>query len=125
MTRRRPPMVLLAVALLALGAAAFAWLATPPGRAFDAETWRAREAAWDDSAARMADRLIAQSTLQGMTRNDVVRLLGTPPQTPYFGDWDLVYWLGPERGYFSVDSEWLVVRLDARQRVTDYRIVRD
>jgi hypothetical protein len=35
------------------------------------------------------------------------------------------YWLGPERSYFSVDSEWLVLRLDRAGRVVEYRIVRD
>jgi len=111
--------------MLLVGGATVAWYAMPPGVAFDGQAWRSREQTWDDSAARMADRLIAQSTLQGMTRSEVVSLLGTPPQTRYFSDWDLVYWLGPERGFFSIDSEWLVVRLDARQRVIDYRIVRD
>lgn len=125
MTRWRPRTLLLASMSLAVGIAVVLWLAMPPGRAFDAQAWRSREAAWDDNAARMADRLIAQSTLTGMTRNEVVRMLGTPPETAYFKDWDLVYRLGPERGMFAIDSEWLVVRFDGRQRVTDYRIVRD
>jgi hypothetical protein len=51
-------------------------------------------------------------------------LLGVPPPTPYFREYDYVYWLGPERGLFSIDSEWLVVKLQndvvvAAEVVTD------
>ncbi len=73
----------------------------------------------------MADRLVAQRTLRGKTRVEVVALLGEPPPTEYFRNWDLVYWLGPERALFSIDCEWLVFRLDQTGRVADYRIVRD
>lgn len=52
-------------------------------------------------------------------------MLGKPPATDYFSDWDLVYWLGPERGFLSIDSEWLVVKLDQNEVVTDFKIVRD
>ena len=52
-------------------------------------------------------------------------MLGEPPHTGYFKDWDLVYWLGRERGFISIDSEWLVVRLDPKGWVREYRIVRD
>ncbi len=34
----------------------------------------------------------------------------------------MVYWQGPERSFFSIDSLWLVLRLDADSRVVDYRI---
>jgi hypothetical protein len=73
----------------------------------------------------MADRLIARDTLRGTSRLEVVEMLGEPPATGYFRNWDLVYWLGPERGFLGIDSEWLVVRLDMQGRVTEYRIVRD
>jgi hypothetical protein len=33
-----------------------------------------------------------------------------PPPSEYFREYDYVYWLGPERGFVSIDSEWLVVR---------------
>jgi hypothetical protein len=60
-----------------------------------------------------------------MTREQTVAILGEPDKTEYFRDWDMVYWLGPERGFMSIDSEWLVFRLDGQQKVTDYKIVRD
>ena len=73
----------------------------------------------------MADRLIARRELLGKTRGDVVELLGEPTPTGHFADWDMVYWLGPERGFISIDSEWLVLRLAEDGRVVDNRIVRD
>jgi hypothetical protein len=42
----------------------------------------------------------------GVKPEEVVSLFRTPPETNYFRDYDLVYWLGSERGYFSFDSEW-------------------
>jgi hypothetical protein len=73
----------------------------------------------------MADRLVAEGTLRGKTRDEIFRMLGEPPKTDYFRDWDLVYWLGPERGFMRIDSEWLVIRFDTQGQVTECRIVRD
>lgn len=73
----------------------------------------------------LADRLLADRALIGRTRAEVVALLGEPPPTGYFREWDLVYHLGPERTWMSIDSEWLVLRLAADGRVTDARLVRD
>jgi hypothetical protein len=73
----------------------------------------------------MADRLVARGTLHGKTRAEVVEMLGEPPPTEYFHEWDLVYWLGPERSFFPVDSEWLVIRFSPDGRVAEYRIARD
>jgi hypothetical protein len=36
-----------------------------------------------------------------------------------------VYWLGPERGPFGIDSEWLCVRLDSHDRVVSSVILKD
>jgi hypothetical protein len=52
-------------------------------------------------------------------------MLGEPPPTSYFRQWDMVYWLGMERGFVSIDSEWLVIRLDQDGRVAESRIVTD
>ena len=73
----------------------------------------------------MADRIVARHVLRGMTSSQVTDMLGKPPATDYFREWDLVYWLGPERGFLSIDSEWLVVKLDQNEVVADFKIVRD
>jgi hypothetical protein len=61
---------------------------------------------------RMVDDLLRRHRLVGMSKAQVDDLLGVPPQTEYFREYDYVYWLGPERGAFSIDSEWLVLKLD-------------
>ncbi len=73
----------------------------------------------------MVDDLLRQSRLVGMQRANVLRLLGEPTRTGYFRQYDLVYWLGPERGLFSIDSEWLVMLTDSAGRVTEAKLVTD
>ncbi len=80
-------------------------------RPFEPEAWK-RENSEAAAGVRvtMVDDLLKSHRLVGMSRPQIEALLGVPPPTPYFSDYDLVYWLGPERGAFSIDSEWLVVR---------------
>ena len=115
---------LLAAAALLL-AAVGAWAVWPTGRAFDQAVWRDEKQVVQGVRLEMADRIMASKMLRGKTRAEVVEMLGEPPKTEYFKSWDMVYWLGPERGFISIDSEWLVVKLDAQGRVSDYRIVHD
>lgn len=96
-----------------------------PGRPFDPVAWHDESQVREDVRLAMADRLIADGALIGKTRAEVVALLGEPPPTGYFFDWDLVYWLGQERGFIGIDSEWLVLRLGEDGLVVDNRIVRD
>lgn len=112
-------------AALAAGAA-LGWSFGPSRKPFDAAAWQdERQARRRNVRLKMADHIVATKMLSGKTRAEVVALLGEPPPTEYFKSWDLVYWLGPERGFISIDSEWLVVKLDAQGKVSDYRIVRD
>ena len=90
--------------------------------------WRAGESNWTDPwkrRHRMADWLVFSHALIGKTRADVVGQLGEPPPTDYFREWSMVYNLGLERGFFSIDSEWLVARIGQDGRVEETRIVRD
>jgi len=73
----------------------------------------------------MVDDLLRRHPFKGMTREQVTAIIGEPEKTEYFKDWDMVYWLGPERGFMSIDSEWLVLRLDNQKKISDVRIVRD
>lgn len=94
---------------------------------FVSERWKA--SADSDQAhplrIRMVDDLLRKHRLIGQTRSEIEQLLGVPPQTPYFHNYDLVYWLGPERGLMSIDSEWLCIRFGVEQRATEARILRD
>jgi hypothetical protein len=79
--------------------------------AFDSAAWKAENGdAAQGVRVHMVDDLLARHKLVGMSRAQVEELLGVPPDTPYFREYDYVYWLGPERGFISIDSEWLVVK---------------
>jgi hypothetical protein len=73
----------------------------------------------------MADGLVWFGTLDGKSRAFVSELLGAPTPTDKWRSWDLVYWLGAERSFLSIDSEWLVIRFNDQGVVVEIRIVRD
>ncbi|HEX8394605.1 MAG TPA: hypothetical protein VF665_19820 [Longimicrobium sp.] len=96
-------------------------------REFEPAAWRANDKS-DPSRPvrlRMADDLVASGRLSGLHRTEVERLLGPPGDKAMWKDWDMVYYLGPERGLLSLDSEWLVIRLGTDGRVLRHEIVRD
>jgi hypothetical protein len=72
----------------------------------------------------MIDDLMDRLDDRHQSRIDIVRLLGVPRRSNYFPQYDLVYWVGPERG-MGVDSEWLVFRFDRSDRVSEARLVTD
>ena len=97
---------------------------------FDAKSWRERALDQEypewPTRLRMVDDLIATRRLDSVTRDQLLALLGPADETDHFRNWNLVYWLGPERnGFVRIDSEWLVIRFDAESRVASYRLVRD
>ena len=94
-------------------------------RPFDAAAWQGEKPLTNDVRIRMVDDLLRRHSFRGMTRDQVTAIVGEPDKTGYFKEWDLVYRLGPERGFMSIDSEWLVFRLDRQKKVTELRIVRD
>jgi hypothetical protein len=96
-----------------------------PSAPFDAAAWRHGRTSDNHVRLRMVDPLLESGRLEGLTRPQVLELLGPPDGGSYFRDWDFVYWLGPERGFISIDSEWLVLRLGSDGRVSEYRVVRD
>jgi hypothetical protein len=101
------------------------WSIRPLGRPFDRRAWQDPVRVRQGVRLEMADRLVGSGTLRGKSRRQVIELLGEPSDEGYFRKWDLVYWLGPERSYMSIDSEWLVLRLGRDGRVFEYRIARD
>ena len=100
------------------------WYMLRPGRHFDPSRWKS-SATPASVRLRMADDLVENKTLIGLTRQEVVARLGEPPKTEYFKNFDLVYYLGPERGFISIDSEWLVVKFGPDGRVQRAAIAND
>lgn len=73
----------------------------------------------------MADTLVATRELIGKSEAEIAELLGPPLPADKFQDRDVVYVLGPERGFLSLDYEWLVIDLDSTGRVAVAKVVRD
>ena len=96
-----------------------------PVRPFDSALWKDVRTADNHVRLSMVEWLVRSGRLDGLARPQVMELLGPPNGDSYFREWDLVYLLGPERGLFSIDSEWLVVRFGADGRVAEYDVVRD
>lgn len=90
---------------------------------FDSAKWKAGNE--NDIRLRMVDSLLRKYDLSGNTKAEILALLGEADNTGYFRNYDLVYRLGAERGFISIDSEWLLFRLDTNNTVKEYRIVSD
>jgi hypothetical protein len=71
----------------------------------------------------MVDDLLDRNELRGMTREQVVGLIGPPDTVRDLTDYDMVYWLGPERGLIGTDSEYLVMKLDKAKHVTSVELI--
>ena len=95
--------------------------------AFDSAAWQdvKQVESHDPVRIRMVDSLISSRRLDGISREEVEKLLGKSDDTEYFKAYDAVYWLGPERGFIGIDSEWLVITYDAHGKVRSHEIVRD
>ena len=70
----------------------------------------------------MVDDLLEKHELRGMTRADVVALIGEPERSDIFPEYDMVYLLGPERGLIGTDFEYLVMRVDKSDHVTSVEL---
>ena len=81
---------------------------------FDATAWRAQGDAHAPRHA-MVDDLISSDRLKGLTRTQVVALLGEPTATDKFREWSMAYRLGGDRTYLPITPSWLVINLSEDQ----------
>ncbi len=96
-------------------------------RSFDSELWKSAEGIHDtDNPIRlqMIDDFLGHYQLVGMSRSEIDALLGVPQPTGYFKNYDYVYWLGPERSAFGIDSEWLGIMF-SNNAVAQVQILKD
>ncbi|NQE62169.1 hypothetical protein [Caulobacter sp. RHG1] len=90
---------------------------------FDAQRWRGADLS-TRLRAEMVDSLTRTYSLKGMTRGQITALLGPPTRTDKWRDAEMVYVLGPNAG-MPIDHDWLLLDVDAADRVTGYRVVSD
>lgn len=101
---------------------AMIWLRGEP---FDRDRWRA--AANDNEVRRikMAEDLLRRHELIGRNKDEIVWLLGEPTESDKFQNLcDDLYHLGPRRGLFPIDSEWLCLAFE-EDRVSRAEIMSD
>jgi hypothetical protein len=117
------------VALIAgtLASIAFVfWLIFSCPLPFVASLWHANlDGTTFNTRYRVADGLELTGRLKGKSRSEVLEMLGPPPPTDKFEGHGLVYVLGPERRWISLDYEWLLVDFDSAGRVSNAAVVSD
>lgn len=107
-----------AMRLLILSLLLAACSAQPAGSArFDRERW-AKADLTGRERAEMMPSLLRDHPLKGMTRAEVVNLLGQPTITDT--KTQMVYVLGNDGSYTPIDNEWLLIDLDGQARVTAF-----
>jgi len=91
-------------------------------RSFSTEKWLRNP----EERTRIVGDLLRDHELVGMEEAAVVELLGSDDRDRgYFVEEDrFVYYLGPERGFISIDSEWLILEF-ADGVVWDYDLTTD
>jgi outer membrane protein assembly factor BamE (lipoprotein component of BamABCDE complex) len=97
--------------------------ACSPSGKFDSDQWKDADPLTRDRV-EMVDQLLSQHPLKGLSRSEVVELLGEPTSTDKWDDWDMMYVLGPT-DYMPIDNEWLVINLNAAGRVVAYKKTQD
>lgn len=74
----------------------------------------------------IVDDLLTQYDFVGMDVSSLALILGKETDTSYFeAPRRLVFYLGDERGFISIDSEWLVFDVSKDGIVTNVNIMRD
>jgi len=94
------------VAIIIIGTSVKSYFYKVP---FDSTQWKASTDSSNKVKQRMLPDLLKKHKLMGLKVEEINQLLGKPPNSNYFKDYDYVYWLGPERG-MGVDSEWLGIK---------------
>lgn len=69
----------------------------------------------------MVADLLREHSLRGMTRGEIIKLLGPPTPTDKWDGTEMIYVLGPD----GIDHEWLLIELDPQSRVASYQVVSD
>ncbi|MCP4168807.1 MAG: hypothetical protein GY759_23320 [Chloroflexi bacterium] len=98
---------------------------------FNSEVWRSSNSASYvphdlTSRQKMLDDVI-KNILPGSTQDELEVLLGESADTglPWTTSYDLIFLLGPDRGLFGIDSEWLLIWVDENGYFDRYEIFTD
>lgn len=115
-------LALLPFAAILLAALAYFAYGAIAGGHFDQTGWRDADLSTRIRADMVGD-LVERHPLRGMTRQQVVALLGPPTPTDKWPDAGMVYLLGPDGA--DIDHEWLLLDLDNRGVVARHEVTHD
>jgi len=70
---------------------------------------------------------VVNNVLPGKNKDEIENLLGKEVHSGCFSSMgcDLIYILGPERGFVSIDYEWLLIWFDEEGNFQRYKIITD
>lgn len=93
---------------------------------FDSQHWMFSkpEMSWESVRLKMVDDLVENHLKVGLQKSQIISLIGSPDETKYFNNYDMVYYLGRERNSIGIDSEWLVIKLQ-ENKVESFKIAHD
>src|SRR5215469_11640179 len=105
MKKRLKGILLFALVLLLAGGVRYVVL---PGRRFDPVLWKTAKTCPARFRLRMAADVLDRGRWYGLTRSEVLSLLGEPSETESFKEYDFVYHVGPEPGFWApIQSGWI------------------
>ena len=96
-------------------------------RTFDEKAWAASPRYVENDITERQKMLgsAIHNAVINRQKDEIIKSLGLPDESPFSTAGDLVYCLGPQRSGFAIDDEWLLIWFDDRGRVVRYDIWTD
>jgi hypothetical protein len=97
---------------------------------FDSDVWKSKNSinrTSDGISERQKMLIDVLKLIHNKPKSEIIILLGSGSDSEYFksSGRDLLYILGPERSYISIDSEWLLLWFDENNILIKYEIRTD
>lgn len=98
-----------------------------PEMPFESAKWKdkSRIESGDSTRYQMMGDLLKRYEFYGMSRDEVVSLLGESDRVDGFGTGSMAYWLASRRSLTGRGSVWMVLTTDQEPKVTGFEVVKD
>lgn len=99
-------------------------------KSFSESEWKSPHSTRKSSFTRSERQKMLRDVIniiENKSKQEIIQILGPGNKVGYFpgSEKGLVYLLGPERGLFGIDSEWLLISFDKNEMFDDYEIAND
>ena len=94
---------------------------------FESAKWKdkSRIESGDSIRYQMMGDLLKQYEFYGMSRDEVVSLLGESDRVDGFGKGSMAHWLASRRSLTGRGSVWMVLTTEQQPKVTGFEVVKD